>query len=193
MKKLIQSAFLLIAILFNSCDDSYIPKPIGLFRIDIPNYQYLKYDNKNVPYIFEYAEIAQINRRFDKDSSWINISYPEYKATLFLTYHTIDTTLASYIEDCHSMAYKHTSKATNIETEPVIIDSNHVYGLVYFIEGDQAASPLNFYLTDSVNNFLRGALYFNIEPKNDSLRPVIESIEKDVKIMISGFRFRNSM
>ena len=102
----------------------------------------------------------------------------------------MDTTLASYIEDCHTMAYKHTPKATNIEARPFILDSNNTSGLVYYISGSEAASPLNFYITDSTQHFLRGALYFNLKPNNDSLRPVINSIEEDVVRLIESFRFK---
>lgn len=191
MKKLIIAFSFLILIVFSySCTDDYIPKPVGLFRIDIPEHEYIKFDNSNMPYSFEYADYTKINRRFDKDSNWVNIDYNRFKASFFLTYYKMDTTLSSYIEDCHNMAYKHTAKATNIETQRIINDSNKVYGLVYYIEGNQAASPLNFYLTDSTNHFLRGALYFNMEPRNDSLRPVIISIEQDLIRMIESFKFR---
>jgi gliding motility-associated lipoprotein GldD len=188
MKKLLP--LLIALIFFMACTDDYIPKPVGLFRIDIPEHGYVKLDNPSIPYQFEYADYARIVRRFDKDSNWVNIDYLPYKGSLFLTYHHMDTTLAAYIEDCHSMAYKHTPKATNIETKRIIIDSNNVYGLVYYISGSEAASPLNFYLTDSSQHFIRGALYFNIMPNNDSLRTVIQSIEKDVDHLIGSFRFR---
>ena len=37
-----------------------------------------------------------------------------------------------------------------------------------------------FITTDSVNHFLRGALYFQVATKNDSLAPIIEYIKKDM-------------
>jgi hypothetical protein len=37
-----------------------------------------------------------------------------------------------------------------------------------------------FFLSDSTQHFLRGALYFRTALKNDSLAPVIDYIKKDV-------------
>ncbi len=48
------------------------------------------------------------------------------------------------------------------------------YGLIYKIKGIGTASPFQFFVTDSTNHFLRGALYFNVKPNNDSLAPVID-------------------
>ncbi|HKI89469.1 MAG TPA: hypothetical protein VKA38_10600, partial [Draconibacterium sp.] len=50
---------------------------------------------------------------------------------------------------------------------------------VYKIEGN-AASPMQFYLTDSTRNFLRGAFYIREVPNIDSLRPVINFLEPDI-------------
>jgi gliding motility-associated lipoprotein GldD len=66
-----------------------------------------------------------------------------------------------------------------------------VYGLVYQISGSDAASTYQFYLTDSTKNFVRGALYFDLVPNNDSLSPVIEFLKKDIEHMIMTFKWKN--
>jgi gliding motility-associated lipoprotein GldD len=65
-----------------------------------------------------------------------------------------------------------------------------VFGLVYEISGSDAASTYQFYLTDSTKNFVRGALYFDLVPNNDSLAPVIDFLKKDVEHMITTFRWK---
>ena len=57
--------------------------------------------------------------------------------------------------------------------------ANQVYGLIYKIEGN-AASPMQFFLTDSTHHFLRGALYIREVPNIDSLKPVIDFLEIDI-------------
>ena len=64
-----------------------------------------------------------------------------------------------------------------------------VYGMAYDIKGSEAASPYQFYLTDSTQHFIRGALYFNFSPNNDSLKPVIDFLQKDVQEMIDSFEW----
>ena len=172
------------------CTEDYIPKPVGFFRIDIPEHSYNKLKLNDLPYSFNYADYANIDRLNDKNPDWININYPLFKAQIYISYSKMDTSLSKYINDCHTMAYKHAAMATNIETEPIILPKQKVYGLIYYIEGDKAASPINFYLTDSTNHFLRGALYFNLEPRNDSLKPVIQSIDDDIDTLIKSFEWK---
>jgi len=98
--------------------------------------------------------------------------------------------LAEYLEDAHTLVNKHIPKASAISQRAYVDGENHVYGLVYQIRGADAASPCQFYLTDSVANFIRGALYFNNIPNNDSLAPVIDFLRSDVEHMISTFRWK---
>ena len=43
-----------------------------------------------------------------------------------------------------------------------------------------AASQLQFFLTDSIHHFMIGSLYFYSRPNYDSLLPALDYIEKDV-------------
>jgi len=45
-------------------------------------------------------------------------------------------------------------------------------------------------LTDSVKNYLRGALYFNSEPRLDSIQPVLNFVKQDVDRMIKSFKWK---
>jgi gliding motility-associated lipoprotein GldD len=58
------------------------------------------------------------------------------------------------------------------------------------VEGSGAASPLQFFVTDSSKHFLRGALYFTVKPNNDSLQPVIKFIKEDINRFIDTFEWR---
>jgi gliding motility-associated lipoprotein GldD len=89
------------------------------------------------------------------------------------------------------MAYKHISKANDIKQTLILEPEHHVYGLAYYIKGNDVASPLNFYVTDSVEHFLRASLYFNMAPRNDSLEPVIEGIEKDLQHLVKTLQWKD--
>ena len=43
------------------------------------------------------------------------------------------------------------------------------------------ASPAQFYVTDSVNHFLTGSLYFLAKPNYDSILPAADYLQKDIK------------
>jgi gliding motility-associated lipoprotein GldD len=87
------------------------------------------------------------------------------------------------------MAYDHTIKATSIERKQFVNDSTRVFGLLYDIQGN-AASPLQFYVTDSNNHFIRGALYFNARPNYDSIRPVLDFVREDVIHFIESVHWK---
>ncbi|MBP7211183.1 MAG: gliding motility lipoprotein GldD, partial [Paludibacteraceae bacterium] len=70
-------------------------------------------------------------------------------------------------------------KADAITEQAFENTNNDVYGILYEIRGNTASS-VQFVLTDSTKNFLRGALYFNNRPNKDSLAPVINYIKDDV-------------
>ena len=77
------------------------------------------------------------------------------------------------------MVYKHTVKADAINEKKYLNDINNSYGTLYDTHG-QTASSVQFYITDSVYHFIRGALYFEVNPNQDSLKPIINYLRKDI-------------
>ncbi len=172
-----------------ACGSEQLPKPRGYFRIDFPEKDYRMYQD-SCPYSFEYPTFAEISPDNDalSEPCWININYPAMKAQIHITYMPVAKNAAKYLEESRSLAYKHTIKADAID-EKIYMDSlRNVYGTLYNIEGN-AASSIQFYLTDSVKHFLRGALYFNVEPNKDSLAPVVNFINKDIEHLIETFQW----
>jgi gliding motility-associated lipoprotein GldD len=62
---------------------------------------------------------------------------------------------------------------------------------ICFKVGGNAATARQFFLTDSVKHFLRGALYFNATPNADSLKPVQDFLQKDIDHLINTLNWRN--
>ncbi|OYT16688.1 MAG: gliding motility lipoprotein GldD, partial [Bacteroidetes bacterium 4572_77] len=94
------------------------------------------------------------------------------------------------LNDVHNMMNKHIPKANAINENMYLNPIQHVYGLTYDIQGSQAASPFQFYVTDSTQHFFRGALYFNFTPNNDSLQPVIDYLKKDIQVLIESLEWK---
>ena len=185
--------FLVAAGLLASCDNSnFTPKPRGYFRIDLPEKHYILLDS-TFPYSFEYPTYANLSPDLHapNEKYWININFKPFKATLHLSYKKVDGDLMTYLEDAHTLVTKHISKADAIYDSLIVDRQRNVFGLAYEIQGSGAASPYQFFLTDSATHFLRGALYFNIVPNNDSLRPVIDFIQKDIEHLIGTLRWKD--
>lgn len=169
------------------CKEKHTPRPRGFFRIDFPEKQYKSLPN-DFPYTFEVPEYSQIvpDKRNPEKDSWINVEVPENNAEVHISYYDLQKgnkprreLLAGFMEETHELAYKHSIKANAIEEQVFMNPARDVYGTVYRIKGN-AASPIQFFLTDSTKHFLRGALYIRATPDIDSLRPVIDFLEKDV-------------
>jgi len=118
-----------------------------------------------------------------KQPDWVTIEVPANHAQIHLSYKTLNKNLGEYIEESRMLAYKHSQKASSIEEQIFINPSKKVFGTIYNIKGN-AASPMQFYLTDSITHFLRGSLYIKEIPNIDSLQPVIEFLNQDVVRLI---------
>jgi len=171
--------------LFSSCESDYTPKPKGYFRIELPEKEYTQWNDRKCPFQFEVPVYSAMVAYRDSISEpcWKYLRMPGFNAELFLSYKSVDGNLLSFIEDTRQLAYKHAVKADAIDEVFVQVPSQKVYGIVYDI-GGSAASSIQFFITDSTNHFLRGALYFNARPQPDSLAPVIKFVRSDVMQLI---------
>jgi gliding motility-associated lipoprotein GldD len=88
------------------------------------------------------------------------------------------------------MTYKHTVKATSIDDSPI----NTPLGVsgIFFTVGGNAATGKQFFVSDSIRHFLRGALYFDTTPNEDSLSVVSDFLEKDMVHLINTFQWKNN-
>jgi gliding motility-associated lipoprotein GldD len=206
IKNLILPATFLL--LTGSCRERPVPKPHGFFRIAFPEKSYRMMDSI-FPYRFEIPTYAKIihDPQSPGEPNWINIEVSDNKAEIHISYYKVESNrnsgstgftgshekskkLAQLIEDSRKFVYKHTIKADAINEQVFLNRGNNVFGTIYLIEGN-AASPLQFYLTDSTANFLRGALYIREVPNIDSLKPVIEFLKVDIIRLIESTSWKN--
>jgi len=185
---------IITALFFASCggNHDYSPKPRGYFRIIFPKKEYQVY-NTTCPFTFIYPKYAVVepDKKAGAKPCWLNMQFTQFNGTLHLSYESIQSKkeFNELIEDAHKLSFKHTVKATGIDEGVISYPKKKVYGIYYTIEGN-AASSVQFYLTDSTKNYIRGALYFNTEPRLDSIQPVLTFVKQDVDLMIKSFRWK---
>lgn len=194
IRKLNFNLLLVTVIFLVSCSQNYTPLPRGYFRIDFPEHSYQLSDTM-FPYYFEYPEYAKLQTPSHNHDHkyWVNINYPQFKATVYLSYKSVDDNLITYLEDSYTLVSKHIPKADAINDSLIVDNVRNIYGLTYKIEGSGAASPYQFFVTDSASHFLRGALYFSIAPNNDSLEPVIDFITDDIEHLINTLEWNDNI
>ena len=183
---------ILLAISFSACDESYRPKPMGYYRLDLPEPSYRLYDSI-YPYRFEVSHHAQVKEDKTKytEPNWIDIEYPQFDAEIEITYKPIqqnENLLMGYIEDSRKLVSKHQSKASAIEE--YTIKTAQGQDAFFFELSGKVPTQFQFYTTDSTHHFFRGALYFKTSTKNDSLEPVIRFIAKDMVHLMKTFEWK---
>lgn len=179
-----------------SCNSTYTPKPTGYFNIQFPERAYKTFDEPGYPYTFEYPVYASVI----KDSTffgeptenpwWINIDFPAFNGKIYISYKSIGANrLDTLIKDAYRLTGKHSTMAYSIEDTAFVTPKN-VSG-VYFTVGGNVATAHQFFVTDSVRHFLRGALYFDATPNADSLSVVNDFLLTDLKHLVNTLQWRN--
>ena len=181
-KSIFYIAFALLTLALSTSCLKHTPKPKGYFRIDLKEKEYSRSDS-TLPYSFEYPKNLSLIVPNKQDKEWFDIVYPRYNARIYFSYKPVNKNFREISEDSRNFVYKHAFKADAIGEQFFENTENKTYGILYEIKGN-TASAVQFVLTDSVNHFLRGALYFNNRPNKDSIAPVVDYITEDiVKIM----------
>ena len=202
MNKSVQSSFgflsiiiCLSSIIFISCNSTFVPKQRGYFNIPLPQHQYQVFDQPGFPYSFEipvYAKVVQDTTFFDakpENPWWINIDFPQFSGRIYISYKDLASNdFGKMVNDAFKMTYKHTTKATSI-IDSLMQTPNGLHG-VYFTVSGNAATGKQFFLTDSIKHFLRGALYFDTTPNEDSLAPVSNFLQQDLQHLINTFKWK---
>lgn len=182
--------FFIVITLGISCHKAYTPKPRGYFRIDLPQKQYQNFVS-TCGFKFEvpvYSNV-KLNAESYAEACWYNIELIGFNANIYLTYKPLGRNLPVFIEDVRTIVYKHSIKADDIIESAINQPEHNVFGMFYDIKGN-AASSVNFYLTDSISGFLSGSLYFNSRPNKDSLSPAIDFFREDILHLINSFEWK---
>jgi gliding motility-associated lipoprotein GldD len=193
MIRLLKFKYLALIFLASSlagCREKPVPKPRGYFRIDLPQKEYRTYDT-TCPFLFEYPVYANVSYDVGKNSEpcWFNLEFPRFKAKIYFSFKPVKKNLGVLIKESNDYVYSHSVKADAITEQPWQNPDNKVFGILYDIKGNTASS-IQFFLTDSTKNFLRGALYFSAEPNADSLAPVIKFFREDIVHLVETFKWK---
>ena len=207
-------SLIFVCLLFLSCNSNYTSKKEGYFKIDFPKKKYTTFNEPGYPYTFEYpvyAHIAKDSSYFAegaKNPYWINIEFPTFNGTIFISYKQIGGTsvykiknpdgtyrdsigvnsFEKMVNDAYNLTYKNDVKAYSIE-DSLMHTPNNITGIFFKVSGNVATAK-QFFLSDTTHHFLRGALYFDATPNVDSLRPVNAFLQQDMKHLINTLQWK---
>jgi len=178
---------LVVLIIFGCKGDPPIPKPKGYFKFNFPEKESLQTFNFDAcKFNFEYPnymEIEQDTLYFNEkpdDPCWLNVKYPSLNGIVHMSYKPLNkNSFVALTEDYHRLKFKHATKADFIDDALIHAPEKDLYGMISQVGGN-VASSYQFYLTDSTEHYVRGALYFRAAANADSLKPAVEFVKKDL-------------
>lgn len=188
------SVVMTFALCLTSCGTKSVPepKPMGYFRIELPEHQYALLDT-TLPFSFEKSTKAEVEIIPQKDkSTWLNVKYPDLDASFRFTCLNVANadSLRRLMISEDKMVKFHYKKAEDVQYS-IIRDTNaNLWGQIYEIYGKDVATPFQFWVTDSSHRFVRATLYFDCTPNNDSLQPVIDYLKEDGMHLIKTFMWK---
>lgn len=171
-----------------SCVGDYTPKPRGYFRIERDSLTYSLLYNSTLPYTFEIPAEARVDTT-EASRGWVNVAYPSWHVTLYGSYLEASSEgLQQAWTDGEALVRRQQS-VRSVSEKAFEHPEAEVWGSLFLLEGE-SASPIQFMLTDRRHRFFRGALYFDFEPKVDSIAPVVDYLQQDIIRLMETFYWK---
>ena len=171
------------------------PKPTAYLRIDLPAHAYTLCDTAALPFTFERGALSRLQWKDNPDRSqdkWFTLEYPQYKGYVFLSYKRLHgpAELKAQVDTSYRFVEDNFHFSSGVDENRFMDQKHHLYGTTYHLKGQNVASTYQFWITDSNHHFLRGALYIDVTPNNDSLAPVLEYLQADMNHLMESVRWR---
>ncbi|MBQ9638966.1 MAG: hypothetical protein IJV22_05365 [Bacteroidales bacterium] len=196
MKRHLFATALLCTLLCAACTgDDYTPKPRTFVRLDLPDKAYTLCDTAVLPFRFERATDAQMTvKRRNASEIWVDLTYPDYRGLVYLSYKPLrkPADLPNQIDTSYRLLKMHFDQTSGVEEKQYIDAAARVFATTYRLKGSAVASTFQFWATDSVQHFLRGSLFLDCPPRNDSLAPVLDYLQQDLIHLVETLRWRNN-
>ncbi len=193
--------FFVLAMLFTACGSEAlpIPKPRSYPRVDYPERAYERVKAAYCPFSFDKpvsAAMRQEETFFDEappNECWFDLKLAAgLNGSIHFSYYPLaDYTDFEYHRDkAFQLTGEHLKRASDIEEIIINREAANVHGVAFDVAGP-AASPFQFFLTDSTHHFLRGALYFDAVVNPDSLAPIAAYAKEDIFRLVETFSWED--
>ena len=179
----------------SSCKKSSVPRPYGYYRIATPPHTYHPVSVAGAHFdLSDYATVQMKKSQITNHKSQItnqlfDIHYPTLNADIHCSYFPVQGNLRELSDDAMEFIYKHVQQVSSIPEQIYQNDEKRVYGVFFHLEGN-AASPYQFFMTDSTAHFLRGAAYCYCRPNADSLAPVHDFLSAEIQHLIESLSWK---
>ena len=187
MKFLHKILFLFGLLLFHfSCDEtSYLPREKAFLRLEFekPMYDTFSSEFSKLNFIFNNA-YASFEIVSDKKTV---LRYKDIKIDIVLIDMQLENTssIEESLQNFYMFLEPHRKKSNQISVKEFVSADNKRFAKVFEMRGP-VASPLQFYVTDSINNFLFGSMNLTEKSDYDSIYPSIMYVKNDIFSIIES-------
>jgi gliding motility-associated lipoprotein GldD len=187
-------SFISVLALLSSCgdDELTIPKPPTFLRSELPDHEYTTFkDHAHFSCDFSKNYLVKPVLFGNVVTDHLEVNLGPLNGTLYVNYFPLPNrdTLVRYINLSNDKVDEHQMKADRIIDKQLIDKNKKVYGTFFEFQGN-VATNFQFYLTDSVNHFVRGEVLMNCRPNYDSLRPSLDYLKQDLLKLFESFEWK---
>ena len=169
-----------------SCDESnYLPREKGFLRLEFEKPTYNTFSDESSALNFIYND-AYSSFEIVSDEK-IALRYKEIKISIVLSDVKLEniSSFEESIQNFYMFLEPHRKKSNQISIKEFTSADNKRFAKVIEMRG-QVASPLQFYVTDSINHFLFGSMNIMEKSDYDSIYPSVMYVKNDIFSIIES-------
>ena len=189
MNKII-SLLVVFSILLCTCSNSNLPKQTAFLRIEFPEPKYFAFNDINQPIDFYYNTSAAeiIIENFNQ----LSLVYPNINFSVDLTTQKLNNSqdFDDNFSDFSLLLDTHLKKSNGVFMREYEDSNKRIFSKIYEISGG-VATPIQFYITDSTSNFIKGSLNLKFKSNYDSIFPSIQYVKNDIFILVESLNWRS--
>jgi gliding motility-associated lipoprotein GldD len=187
--------FILLCSIITSCEeDPVIPKRSTCLQIDFPDYKF--HEQKGTgPYEFNLPDVWTITPRVKYNGNTCQeeidlATDSKYHGIAVLTYYKYKKkdNLFELINDSNMEVEYEKIMANTIHYSQIIDEDNQVYGTFFELIGNGVATPFQFYLTDSLENYIHGKVLLSYT-KYNCAKPLLNHVKTGVLELINTIKW----
>ena len=181
-----------LSFFITSCEEPINqPRKYGFPRMELPEgFGYKTFSNESCPFTFDFPDYGEISRDMS-DSCWVDINFPGYDLTWHFTYRNTEESNKSrgqHFEEYRRLIYKHSSKASHIEANPMEAPSGK--GTLFEIYGEVGTPQQVFLYDQKEEDIMMMSFYYQTATENDSLAPLTVYMKEEVQKMLQTFKWK---
>ena len=128
-----------------------------------------------------------MTRHKKNQNNFFSITYPDYSSKISFQIKDLDD-LQLELYNFENSIIVHEKQGAVFDVRMIKNTDNNIYGILCYLEGNNIATSAQFFLTDSINYFVKGGLEFE-SAINPDMAPQNNIMKSEIFNFIKSFRW----